>query len=119
MTDNGMIYYQTQYWDTQLVVLFSTIHNDKIIGSGKLYWFNKVPKKAVICNLYVNIGYRQKGKGKELFFYMEEYAKTKGCESISLWVDNGTWLEKWYKLSGYTFSGKKDVGVSWLVKDVK
>lgn len=78
--------------------------NNQLIGVFGL-WFMTRHYAGRSCepdHVYVDDGYRGKGIGKEMFKWIYEYAKTKGCETTELnsYVSNYP-SHKFYLNQGY------------------
>ena len=75
---------------------------------------NDFPKEGVISDLFTLEVCRQQGFATELLDFCENFAKTQGCDSISLRSDNDDWVREWYKRIGFEVESSQ----VWLKKEI-
>lgn len=82
------------------------------------YVYNEDNKAIVLGDLSVRMECRNNGLGLAL---MEKAERLGNYERSLLWVDGGTWQQKWYERRGYEFhSFQKDEGTNaiWMEKSL-
>lgn len=83
-------------------------------ASCKMCIWNDSPKEGVISDLFTLEVRRQQGFATELLHFCENFAKTQGCDSISLRSDKDDWVREWYKKKGF----KVESSQVWLKKEI-
>ncbi len=78
----------------------------KTESSAQCCLSNDNKKKMYINSLHVPECERSKGIGKKLQVLREKFAKSKGCTHTYLFVDEESWMKKWYNRRGYRKSGR-------------
>ena len=90
------------YWDDKLVGVFGL-------------WFairHYAGKTCEADHVYIDDNYRSKGIGKEVFAWIFEYAKSKGCETselnsyVSNYPSHKFYMNQGYNILGYHFLKK-------------
>tara|TARA_R110002020_G_scaffold293535_5_gene509131 strand:- start:50146 stop:50574 length:429 start_codon:yes stop_codon:yes gene_type:complete len=90
------------YWDDKLVGVFGL-------------WFairHYAGKTCEADHVYIDDSYRNKGIGKEVFAWIFEYAKSKGCETselnsyVSNYPSHKFYMNQGYDILGYHFLKK-------------
>tara|TARA_Y100000815_G_scaffold263659_1_gene278480 strand:- start:196 stop:624 length:429 start_codon:yes stop_codon:yes gene_type:complete len=90
------------YWDDKLVGVFGL-------------WFairHYAGKTCEADHVYIDDNYRNKGIGKEVFAWIFEYAKSKGCETselnsyVSNYPSHKFYMNQGYDILGYHFLKK-------------
>ncbi|WP_416444214.1 GNAT family N-acetyltransferase [Leeuwenhoekiella sp. A16] len=88
--------------------------NDKLVGVFGL-WFairHYAGKTCEADHVYIDDNYRNKGIGKEVFAWIFEYAKSKGCETselnsyVSNYPSHKFYMNQGYDILGYHFLKK-------------
>ena len=86
--------------------IFVLERNDVIISAMYVAIIDKVPKPKVsksyiayLTNVHTMQEYRNKGYGTELFSYIKNYLKEKGCELIFVWPSDNS--VNWYSRNGF------------------
>ena len=83
-------------------------------ASCRMCIWNDSPKEGVISDLFTLEVCRQQGFASELLHFCENFAKTQGCDSISLRSDNDDWVREWYKRIGFEVESSQ----VWLKKEI-
>jgi len=83
---------------------------DRIIGFASFHTNRKEPfkkgKTGELQEIAVKENYQGRGVGKILFKKVLEYARRRGCKSISLWVGEENWpARSWYERMGFREKG--------------
>lgn len=85
-------------------------------GSFNLECYSDDINAFILTALYVREEHREQGHGNELLKDAEDIARA--CnKSILLKVEQGTFMEDWYKRNGYRLHSDEDEYV-WLIKDI-
>ena len=82
--------------------------------SCKLSIYNDNLQDAFISDLYVDESIRKQGCATAILNWCSEYAKDRGCNSLSLRSDNDDWVREWYKRLGF----KVEYSQVWLTKNI-
>ena len=89
-------------------------------GSIRLWIEDRNHSELFLSNLIVQEAYRKQGIGKSLLRYSELAAKKLGIHQIALKVVSGSWMEDWYKRSGFIedYKYEEDRLVTYLHKTI-
>ena len=110
-----VVHKNTWYWGRTHTIVIRNGH-----GLVNVSIENDNLKVATIHGLSVTEDYRGLGTGRTLIWEAEQEAHEMGANRIEICVENGSWVEDWYKRCGYKKSDKcEDWNGSVLVKDIQ
>jgi GNAT superfamily N-acetyltransferase len=88
-------------------------------GYMKVFIDDSDTKICNICDIIIHPDYRQKGYANRLLSEAEKEARERGCLRLLLWVERGSWMERWYRRKGFVdeeFIKPPDESVRWMEK---
>ena len=105
-TDFGKVWYFT---DKEKVSRFA------------LYVYNDEPQNFYLSNVYVNINYRQSGRGNYILEKATEIAKKHNAENLMLKVLSNSFMHEWYKRHGFKdlIDDLKESDYIWMIKKIQ
>lgn len=86
----------------------------------EMYTIEGDGKTGYIMALSVQEKFRERGLAKELLQRMEEKIRQQGYKYACLWVEDGSWMKKWYQRGGYSNIGDHELypNHSWMRKEL-
>ena len=100
-----------QIWNDYKVLF---VFSDDNRVSCRLSFYNDTPQDAIISDLYVHESIRKQGGATAILNWCFEYAKDRGCNSVSLRSDNDDWVREWYKRLDFKVISSQ----VWLTKNI-
>ena len=86
-----------QYTTQESKEIFITLDT----GLCRLSIYNQTPNVAFLSTLIVDENNRNTGVGNQLLLLAEEVSKTNNCDTITLYVEPNSWMQKWYERKGF------------------
>lgn len=86
-----------QYTTQESKEIFITLE----VGLCRLSIYNQTPNVSFLSTLIVDENNRNKGIGDQLLFLAEEMSKNNNCDTITLYVESNSWMQKWYERKGF------------------
>lgn len=106
LTDFGKVWYFT---DKENISRFA------------LYMYNDEPQNFYLSNIYVDIKYRQSGRGNYVLEKATEIAKEHDAENLMLKVLNNSFMHEWYERHGFKdlIYDEEESEYIWMIKELK
>ena len=84
----------------------------------KVYYFGDDKQTGYFSNLSVDKKVRKRGEGSKLLKLVESMLRKKKFKFACLWVQNKSWVKKWYERIGYEFyaTNSKEKNSVWMRK---
>jgi N-acetylglutamate synthase-like GNAT family acetyltransferase len=93
---------------------------DNDAGSfGMAYLYRDDLESIYLEAISVSSNLRKKGRGTQILLYLENLGRTLNCNYVYLWVLKDSFMERWYKKSGYEYYNEKDEKNIWLRKKIR
>lgn len=88
------------------------------ISRFSLHYYSDNPDIVYFFSLFVTDKYRNQGLGNAILEYAENFAVEHNFKTISLKVEENTWMFDWYKRKGYIEINEKTGKYIWLEKSL-
>ena len=95
--------------------------DEENISRFALYMYNDEPKNFYLSNIYVDIKYRQSGRGNYILGKATEIAKKYNAENLMLKVLDKSFMHEWYKRHGFKdlIYDEEENEYIWMIKELK
>ena len=113
------IEYTTKEETTDFGKIWYFIDKEKV-SRFALYAYNDEPQNFYLSNIYVDIKYRQSGRGNYVLEKSTEIAKEHNAENIMLKVLNNSFMFEWYTRHGFKdlICDEEESEYMWMIKKI-
>ena len=94
--------------------------DEENVSRFALYMYNDEPQNFYLSNIYVDVKYRQSGRGNYVLEKATEIAKKHNAENIMLKVLSNSFMHKWYKRNGFKdlIYDEEESEYIWMIKKI-